>query len=1082
MSMTVSVNLREGNFDPIGELEKTFRFIPPEGEDSYLNPEKLNFWFLNGPVFGNRILLAQAKPTGGQKITFEPTLPEKADTYCNKGIEAFNKEKPDEAMKLFKLAMEHAPNSPEIKTYIARAFIKQGKRDEARQILKEVLREFPDFVPALVQECWFLITVDGKLKEAEEKLNKIVQENPTYQRGIIMLGLCYSYQDRYDEAERELKKALELQDDPLTWAFLARILFTREPKTIEKILESYECYKKAAKGFGYDYLLTNGTMHMHCYYGMFLSTKEIRRDQDALKELNVCLDGPTEKLTPDLEYLALKDRLLILIKLRKLDEAIKDQERISGLYERAVKSGISQDKLREEFPNIATLYYLVGYYCGFFEHYDKALEFSKRSIEIEPDNSEAHFYYGLVLALVGNEKNAQNEFEEAVQLDPENGDAHCMLGNVMADLRRETTDGNEREKLTKKATAAFETALSINGEDTGCLSDYAHFLVETGEDKKARTLSEEAIRIDPENWDAMQILGFLSVKGGDWKGALDRFEAAIKIGGDEVYISWYAVGMVYQKTGRQKEAIEAFKDAIKCLREVLKLDPNDADPYQYMGLSLAAINKGEEAYKYFKKATKLAPDDYGKITAQVGALAKANCTALAYKRLELLFSAEKNGKDVNVLIGILLAIDLKKYKKAIPYLQRALKSPQANANMRAVFHLLMAFCYYNLKNYKEVLTEGKEAIKTGGEDTVSVAIYYLMGFTSFLMKDYKGTMENFDKISVFSLGINCNNYENWKWIPILYFASNYRAGNKGSYRSVIDHAMKVLKMRPDDAEIYGLIGSSYIELQEFKTGIEWLEKAVNLSPQNTYINLLLASSLRKSARYPEAIERFKLCLDLDFNDMNVGKAYVYALISYCYLLSGDKKQALTMAERSIVLDPNCTAGYVVKAEALDGIEKDTELEKLYNKALELSIDKDNSEFLFMFAQFLASRGRLWEAKDKLEVALKIRSNYDEARELLATIDLFTSTECPSSDVLKSNDPILQLRLAEIKKEMDIPTDTIKDILPDETIPNAVIESVGEETKQDFELSAKRSKKLEQIKALYKDGPNALPGSPINPSN
>ena len=76
---------------------------------------------------------------------------------------------------------------------------------------------------------------------AERELTKLVREHPTSARAWKLLGMVYSSQDKYENAEGPLRRACELnaQEENACY-YLGRLYFT-----VSRLAESLEAFRKA---------------------------------------------------------------------------------------------------------------------------------------------------------------------------------------------------------------------------------------------------------------------------------------------------------------------------------------------------------------------------------------------------------------------------------------------------------------------------------------------------------------------------------------------------------------------------------------------------------------------------------------------------------------------------------------------------------------------------------------------------------------------------------------------------------------------------------------------------------------------
>jgi tetratricopeptide (TPR) repeat protein len=104
---------------------------------------------------------------------------------------------------------KHQPARPEFYYELGRAYSMSGDRDAAIRWCREALRRDTAFVPAL-KELAAAATAQGNLAEAAQALEKTVSLRQDDGNALADLGNVYLRQDRVDDAQRVLQRALAL--------------------------------------------------------------------------------------------------------------------------------------------------------------------------------------------------------------------------------------------------------------------------------------------------------------------------------------------------------------------------------------------------------------------------------------------------------------------------------------------------------------------------------------------------------------------------------------------------------------------------------------------------------------------------------------------------------------------------------------------------------------------------------------------------------------------------------------------------------------------------------------------------------
>lgn len=177
-----------------------------------------------------------------------------------------------------------------------------------------------------------------------------------------------------------------------------------------------------------------------------------------------------------------------------------------------------------------------------------------QALQIDPQNAEAFFMFGMNFKEMGDTARAINSFQTAVENDPDLVDAWINLGQLHAAL------GNAI------AGRYFETAT----------------------------------RIDPKNIEALHARGYYQQSIGDLKGSLATFRKINRI--DPKYAEGYFnAGLLLMDMDSIPAAYEKFDAAIQA-------SPVHIQAYFYRGVAAEILGKKQQAKADYEQALKLAPD------------------------------------------------------------------------------------------------------------------------------------------------------------------------------------------------------------------------------------------------------------------------------------------------------------------------------------------------------------------------------------------------------------------------------------------------------------------------------------------
>jgi len=257
---------------------------------------------------------------------------------------------------------------------------------------------------------------------------------------------------------------------------------------------------------------------------------------------------------------------------------------------------------------------------------------------------------------------------------------------ALAWQKHKVNDLNTAEKLYKEI-------LRIRPDNFQSLFLLGSLSAQTKRFNNAKKLLSKAVQINPKHLAGLNNLGNVLKELGETKNAIDCYQTAIKI--DPNYADAHNnFGNVLKEQGEQKKAIE-------CYRKAIELNPNYADAFNNLGVILKESGEYKKAVDCYEKALKLQPNkinvynNLGIIFQEYGEMEKAiNC----YKQLAQI---QPNSAYAHQNLGRLYIV-LGDITKAIESYSEALKFDQDNL-----------VYYYHLTNLKKEILNSTLKEKIG---------------------------------------------------------------------------------------------------------------------------------------------------------------------------------------------------------------------------------------------------------------------------------------------------------------------------------------------------------------------------------
>ena len=203
-----------------------------------------------------------------------------------------------------------------------------------------------------------------------------------------------------------------------------------------------------------------------------------------------------------------------------------------------------------------------------------------------------HQFAWKVLAVVLKQNGRLNESlvasQKSVQLDPQDAEAHNNLGGILQELER-----------LKEAEVSYRQAIELKPDYAEAHNNLGNVLKELGRLDKAEVSLRQAIKLKPDLAEAHYNLGVLLKEIGKLDQAETNYKKAIDLKPD--YTDAYSnLGILLQELGRLDEAEI-------CYRKAITLKPKFAEAHFKLGTTLRKLGRLEEAETSYNIAVNLKP-------------------------------------------------------------------------------------------------------------------------------------------------------------------------------------------------------------------------------------------------------------------------------------------------------------------------------------------------------------------------------------------------------------------------------------------------------------------------------------------
>ena len=272
-----------------------------------------------------------------------------------------------------------------------------------------------------------------------------------------------------------------------------------------------------------------------------------------------------------------------------LNEAIE----LINAGQRGKAEAICRDAIQRN-PDDINMTALLGATLLKAREMDEAEKLLRRTIQLAPSFAKPHEDLGYLLVEQGRPEEALPILETATRLEPTLERAHLYTGKALALLGR-----------GKEADVAFEKSFELNPVRKTLAIAAEH--QKAGRLKEAKALYREVLQVNPENVDALRMMGAAALSEGRIDEAERYFRKAVSHAPD-------FVGAIIDHGQALKEQ-NRFEEAIGCFHNAIEIEPGRVKAHFLLGSTLSPSALTYEAIEAFQHTLKLRPDHVG---AQLG--------------------------------------------------------------------------------------------------------------------------------------------------------------------------------------------------------------------------------------------------------------------------------------------------------------------------------------------------------------------------------------------------------------------------------------------------------------------------------
>ena len=553
------------------------------------SPEEPVYYFNRARIYQKQGKYGQAEDDYTHAISVDKDNPirykERANCYIAK--EDFTA-----ALKDLEKAIELAPNDP--RYYNNRA-------DFYTDYMKEVDLALKDYAMALsiskednetsraINNRALIYEEQEKFDLALEEYTKAIEIYPNEPHYYSNRAWIYQKQQKYELALIDYSQAISVDKENPRWyderanCYIAKEDFTAALKDLDKAID----------------LAPNDPYYYNNRADFYKVNMKV--DDLALKDYAIALSISKDNYETSR---ALNNRALIFEKQEKFELAIQE-------YTKAIDNSPKEPLF---FSNRAKIYQKQGKFGQAEDDYTQA-------IVLDPKNEKWYFNRSLFFSKKEDLKNAIEDISKAIELNPNDADYYYFLGTYFLSVKNR----DDALKILKKGLEISPSALDIISEigdiylEDGkfdlaiqmydqvitsdktdpqsaayCYDGRGEIYFEQGKYEMALADYTKAIDLEPESYRYASRADVYQMLERPYDALLD-YTFAISLDSLLTYL-WWGRGKLFSNELNNNEM------ALKDFEQILKIDPNNPEVYEYLGRYYTTIGEIEKGIKAMNKA------------------------------------------------------------------------------------------------------------------------------------------------------------------------------------------------------------------------------------------------------------------------------------------------------------------------------------------------------------------------------------------------------------------------------------------------------------------------------------------------
>lgn len=514
----------------------------------------------------------------------------------------------------------------------------------------------------IVNQSPFAQKRDGSSKKKEEKTPSQLQEAESY----FTEGMKFFMMEDYEKAIPSYEKALTITPDNAGILYALSNNYQKLKEEDKAITFAERAMQQDPENAVYGELLADLYVRKHRYdaaarvYQNLISQNPTKSEYHIEQAAVYIFDNQYEDAIKAYERAErivgvneeiVRQKQMVLMKVGKIDEALKEGEKLIASDPEEIEFSIDQAEL------------LISN-----KRNEEAIPYLEKILKLNPENAQAH----VMLAQLYQEKGDMDKCNRELELAfaDANLDATTKARILMGYMSMVKDD-----KSRQTAFNLVKSLVKSNPNDPKSHAIYGDLLFQKGDEKAARDEYVKAARLDKSVNDVWGNIINMDFKLRQVDSAIVHSEEAIEVFPNQSAF-WYLNGSAYYQKRNHAKAAES-------LEEARRLAPEGSDLIQHicalLGDTYNSLNKHDKSDDAFESALKENPanDHVLNNYSYFLSLRKEKLSRAAEMAEKLVEIYPDNGTYLDTYAWVLYV--MKNYSKAKEYLEKAVQNNKTNS-------------------------------------------------------------------------------------------------------------------------------------------------------------------------------------------------------------------------------------------------------------------------------------------------------------------------------------------------------------------------------------------------------------------